>query len=63
LSYSFPIENGLTHCLIASNIYFALDYAIRKVEETNLGLDMNGKHQVSAYADDINLICDDIRTI
>ena len=40
---------------------FALEYAIRKVQETNLGLDMNGTHQ--AYADDLNLIGDDTRTI
>ena len=36
---------------------------IRKVQETNLGLDMNGTHQVLAYADDVNLIGGDIRTI
>ena len=42
---------------------FALEYATRKVQETNLGLDMNGTHQVLAYADDVNLIGDDIRTI
>ena len=29
----------------------------------NLGLDMNGTHQVLAYADDVYLIGDDIRTI
>ena len=40
---------------------FALEYAIRKVQETNLGLDMNGTHQVLAYADDVNLIVDDIK--
>ena len=42
---------------------FALEYAIRKVQETNLGLDMNGTHQVLAHADDVNLIGDDTRTI
>ena len=41
---------------------FALEYGIRKVQETNLGLDMNGNNQVLAYADDVNLIGDDIRT-
>jgi Reverse transcriptase (RNA-dependent DNA polymerase). len=28
-----------------------------------LGLDLNGTHQALAYADDINLIGDDIKTI
>ena len=42
---------------------FALEYAIRKVQETKLGLDVNGTHQVLAYADDNDLIGDDIRTI
>ena len=42
---------------------FALEYAIRKVQETKLGLDMNGTHQILAYADDVNLIDDNIRTI
>ena len=39
-----------------------IEYAVRKVQETNLGLDLNGTHQVLAYADDVNLNCDDIRT-
>ena len=56
MSSSFPIENGLL-------FNFALEYAIRKVQETNLGLDMNDTHQVLAYADDVYLIGDDIRTI
>ena len=29
---------------------FTLEYAIRKVQETNLGLDMNGTHQVLTYS-------------
>jgi len=33
---------------------FALEYAFRIVQETNLGLDMNGTHQVLAYVDDVN---------
>ena len=40
-----------------------LEYAIRKVQDTNLGLDMNGIHQVLAYADDVDVIGNDIRTI
>jgi hypothetical protein len=41
---------------------FALEYAVRKVQETNLRLDMNGTYQELAYAD-VSLIGDDIRTI
>ena len=41
---------------------FALEYAVRKIQETRLGLGMNGTHQVLAYADDENL-GGDIRTI
>ena len=65
LSSSFPIENGLKQGDDLSPLLFnfALEYAIRKVQETNLGLDMNGTHQVLAYADDVNLIGDDIKTI
>ena len=42
---------------------FALEYAIKKVQETNLGLDMNDTHQVLAYAADVNLIGFDCRTM
>ena len=39
---------------------FTLEYAIKKVQDY---LDMNGTHQVLAYADDVNLIGDSIRTV
>ena len=35
----------------------------RKVQGTNLRLDMKGTDQVLTYADNVNLIGDDIRTI
>jgi Reverse transcriptase (RNA-dependent DNA polymerase). len=42
---------------------FALECTLRKVQKANLRLDMNGTHQVLAYADDVSLINIDIRTI
>jgi hypothetical protein len=63
-SSSFPIEIGLKHGMpITTTIQIRcrISYHIRNVKETNLGLDMNGTHQVLVYAD-VNWIDDDIRT-
>ena len=48
LSSSFPIENGLNQggAFLLLLFNFALEYDIRKVQETNLGLDRNGTEQV-----------------
>ena len=57
--YGFPIENGLKWGDDFSPLLFnfVLEYAIRKVQ------DMNGTQQILAYADDINLIGVEIRSI
>jgi hypothetical protein len=42
---------------------FTLEYAIRKVQENQVGLKLNGTHQFLAYADDVNLLGDNIDTV
>jgi hypothetical protein len=58
LSDSFPIQNSLNQgdalLPLLSNI--ASEYAIRKVQENQVGLKLNRTHQLLAYADDVNLL-------
>jgi hypothetical protein len=64
LSDSFPIQNGLKQGDALSQLFlnFTLAYSIRKVQENQLGLKLNGTLQLLAYAD-VNLLGDNLDTI
>jgi hypothetical protein len=65
LHFRFPIQNHLKQGDPLSPLLFQLRFKIRqkKVQENELGLKLNGTHQLLAYTDDLNLLRDNIATL
>jgi hypothetical protein len=60
LSDNFPIQNNLKQGDALSPLLFnfAIQCAIRKVQENQVGLQLNGTNQLLVCADDLHLLGD-----
>jgi hypothetical protein len=65
LADSFLIQIGLKQGDALSPLLFnfAFEYAIRKVQENQVGLKLNGTHLILAYPDDVSLLRNNRDTI
>jgi hypothetical protein len=62
---NFLIQNGLKQgdALSPQHFNFVLEYVINNDQQIQVGLKLNATHQLKAYADDENLLGDNIGAI
>jgi hypothetical protein len=65
LSHTFSIQNTVKQrdALTTMLFSFALEYAIKMAQENHVGLKLSGTRQLLGYADDVNVLEDNVNTI
>jgi hypothetical protein len=65
LSYNIPVQNGLKqgNALPPLLLNLSLKYAIRMVQENQMGRKLDETHQLTVYENDVNLLVNNFHVI